>query len=1054
MKRLYIILSMILYVSLNVYATSPCYPHGTGQPTIIFTISDKKVVGEAEFSISETKKVVFAKGNLMYQPSTKKWRIASRQYDFVGGDNKKDNIPNGRHGTIWANGVQCSNTSGNHVRNYTGWLDVFAWGTSGWYGDDDGEDDLKTYTWRLANNPNQKVTCNPYDLGHKDSVCLILGGDEYQGLTGAYANADWGIRNNEILGGSTDSVFRTPTKEEFDYLLSRRPNARSLSARGHIRLFGIGSAPDTIVNGLILLPDNWNPAILPETPIITDADGNEYYETNEFTAAEWQILEEDGAIFLPATGNTSKFNRSGYYWTSTSWKNKSAWNVEFGGYGWNGHESDAQTKAADKSSGRAVRLIMEITTDEVIETPPSPITCDDYEKVDVPGRGGTITSVQNPLDHCMWKLKATPVDDYKFAYWVDLNGNKTYTDSANIAIDTKINSVAMQAVFVKSDAYIHEWGADSIVYRSDTTNIFNGANTGYGIMAINNTVIENTEIVKSDFGVWKQKIVSDFNDNAHAGKKVHFVLLDACHKPSATFDTIMPIMIYGDSLASNIDFHNDIHTNVNVFGSLTINANTTINGILDIHPTGKVVVNNSKELETGGIIMRGNGITKNWPQLVANGSIINHHNDTIYYDYTLDQHEYYPLALPYTTACRLVHNPMTGKASSFLSFYYDTDVRSTGNYGWFEYDDLADGAAFEAGKGYIVYAVPMKWKGSRQKEAIMRFPMKANLAGSESEKTVDIRCSEVKAESQTHHNWNLIGNPYLAEFTVNTTSDTTKLLPGYYGWDAEESKYDIVYPEDGESIRYITYSLDGYRSYEQDFLRGFTMKPFNSYFVQAKEGNALTFARADRRQNAPRRYNRGSLELQNELEIGIIISQNNSSDHTGIIFGNYSDDYEINADLNKEFGNDGNISIYSIINNNLLAFQAMSYDYLFRPISIGYKNVKMEPITISFDENRYSFEDIDALWLTDIELNKYTNLLVEDYTFMPSTTQDNNRFYLTLEISHKDDVGTSLEETKSETNENIFNIFGYNINKSDRLPNGFYIIVDENGNCRKELIIK
>jgi hypothetical protein len=59
------------------------------------------------FSISENKKVYFSKGNLNYSPSTKKWKFASYQYDFVG----KNNLD--------------TSASTN-----TGWIDNFCWSTA------------------------------------------------------------------------------------------------------------------------------------------------------------------------------------------------------------------------------------------------------------------------------------------------------------------------------------------------------------------------------------------------------------------------------------------------------------------------------------------------------------------------------------------------------------------------------------------------------------------------------------------------------------------------------------------------------------------------------------------------------------------------------------------------------------------------------------------------------------------------------------------------------------------------------------------------------------
>lgn len=57
------------------------------------------------FSVSETKQVIFAPGNLMYQPFSKTYRFASEQTEMWGNNNN-----------------QISPT-------YAGWIDLFGWGT-------------------------------------------------------------------------------------------------------------------------------------------------------------------------------------------------------------------------------------------------------------------------------------------------------------------------------------------------------------------------------------------------------------------------------------------------------------------------------------------------------------------------------------------------------------------------------------------------------------------------------------------------------------------------------------------------------------------------------------------------------------------------------------------------------------------------------------------------------------------------------------------------------------------------------------------------------------
>ena len=57
------------------------------------------------FSVSPNKKVMFSKGNLQFQASTKTWRFADHQWDIIGDGNK------------------------NISSTYSGWIDLFGWGT-------------------------------------------------------------------------------------------------------------------------------------------------------------------------------------------------------------------------------------------------------------------------------------------------------------------------------------------------------------------------------------------------------------------------------------------------------------------------------------------------------------------------------------------------------------------------------------------------------------------------------------------------------------------------------------------------------------------------------------------------------------------------------------------------------------------------------------------------------------------------------------------------------------------------------------------------------------
>ena len=214
------------------------------------------------FSVSATQQVHFSQGNLQYQARTNTWRFAEHQYDYVGTQTAA--YEGASHG---------GNVSGSDNRNisstYSGWIDLFGWGT----GD------------------------NPTLSSDNDS---------------AYGTfVDWG--SNPISnGGNTANRWRTLTQAEWEYLLNTRPGA--LSKRGTGNINGVG--------GLIILPDNWTLPPSGCTFICGISSSYSDWTRNSYTLSQWAQMESAGAVFLPAAGrrfgtNVVDVGSSGYYWSST-----------------------------------------------------------------------------------------------------------------------------------------------------------------------------------------------------------------------------------------------------------------------------------------------------------------------------------------------------------------------------------------------------------------------------------------------------------------------------------------------------------------------------------------------------------------------------------------------------------------------------------------------------------------------------------------------------------------------------------------------------------------
>lgn len=227
-------------------------------------------------------RIYFSQGNLQYKASTNTWRFAEHQWNFVGDsdyvyDEEKHEKIYMAIGNVYENGIQCDNDSISPT--YAGWIDLFAWGKG------------------------------------NDPTSLISDQRQYDTFI------DWGT-NPISNGGNAAGLWRTLTYEEWDYLLFKRKDAAKLVATGTVNG----------VHGLIILPDNWKtPTGLTLYPVSTPALGfaleveeyelgsfnqfidtidyeelgmeyRDHYLDNVYTEAQWNLLETNGACFLPAGG--------------------------------------------------------------------------------------------------------------------------------------------------------------------------------------------------------------------------------------------------------------------------------------------------------------------------------------------------------------------------------------------------------------------------------------------------------------------------------------------------------------------------------------------------------------------------------------------------------------------------------------------------------------------------------------------------------------------------------------------------------------------------------
>lgn len=257
------------------------------------------------FSVSASQKVYFSQGNLQYQPSTGIWRFADKQYSLI--HVSEDMTEEGM-------GLPYCEVTNEYTPSFTGWIDLFGWGTSGW------------------NNGN--IYYHPWDIQNSGTMNNVSGygptnGTNYEfDLTGVYANADWGVYNLISNGGNQAGIWRTLTRGEWNWILYNR-NASIVNGVSNARF---AKARVNEVYGLILFPDSYfHPSGVALPVGINSTEETIGWNNNSYDIANWMKMENEGAVFLPAAGyrtsvaNTSlmngvhSINTASIYWTASSW---------------------------------------------------------------------------------------------------------------------------------------------------------------------------------------------------------------------------------------------------------------------------------------------------------------------------------------------------------------------------------------------------------------------------------------------------------------------------------------------------------------------------------------------------------------------------------------------------------------------------------------------------------------------------------------------------------------------------------------------------------------
>ncbi len=326
------------------------YSNSWGGPQWFYgvSVSEGELVGLYTVN-EEGLSVHFSKGNLQYttvgehqvaggETKAGTWRFASNQYDIVGGAG---------FGNVYENGVQCDNSQISET--YTGWIDLFGWGTSG-YHDNNDPYNIYYYPYSYIIQSNGVAQVNHY--GYGPSIGMT---DE--GLYGTSRYYDWGVYNAISNGGNQAETWRTLTEDEWRYVMFNRPGV-TIGTQSNCRF-----APVKVndVKGVIVFSEGFSWPSVSNIPTVFNTNDANWNNIN-YSVSDWATLENAGCLFLPLSlwryqNDLWHTNQFSFYWSTSR-------SFQYGYEAYSAGELALYDNGVDfgwdcKGKGNCVRLVKE-----------------------------------------------------------------------------------------------------------------------------------------------------------------------------------------------------------------------------------------------------------------------------------------------------------------------------------------------------------------------------------------------------------------------------------------------------------------------------------------------------------------------------------------------------------------------------------------------------------------------------------------------------------------------------------------------------------------------
>lgn len=739
---------------------------------------------------------------------------------------------------------------------------------------------------------------------------------------------------------------------------------------------------------------------------------------NKWYALPSNMLASDAAP-APAEIAVDNINNPSIAYTATS-------NI----YGLEGPTTSGGGNNVASGNGQYVRLTMSIEDGSGSAGPAPLFGSSSTASI---GKSGTSKATSNLSASYWWELKQTNTSitnpqDAKYRIKCANNSNTLSIKNNPFVWGLYASGVEELRLIPASDipyteAYFVEWGQYGGVIEVDAT----GIDATSVVAHLNGET--SSAITLSQTRTASKNSASKYNYTVNFGSDINFAanegqMLTLEWKKGETVKAVSNIVVPRIIATSNAMYTistNDPgwNTEVHVLPGVTLTAdagnfpnNDVTIKTLEIYPGATVVVTKGSQasgtLNVTNLVLR-NGWTRagekayNAARLYITPSTANLVATNAYADLYIDYDQFYSLSVPFNVATNSITYRNTNTAANLgvrIRWYDGENRASTGQtqigQNWKDYiwgDDMPTN--LEPSKGYAISAKRPTGKAF----SIVRLPLtipsaawtalgeQGEVSGTHKDQVSVTGWGKGTAEWYAM-GWNFIGNPYMCTFNGDD--------------DGIGGKLEL---QNGGSIKYATIPDVGFKNYDQVVIAEANLKPASGFFVQANDAEAQTITFKASKivpPSAPAQYTNEPQSIP-EQEAYIRLSYDGGKDQMGLIIGeDYTEAYEVNADLAKVLGESGYVKTYMRYGEMDMAYVAINQELAKEWIPVTVQLPTEADYTFSLT-NSSEVEALEGVYLIDYANDgKITNLIEETYTFHSDAGVISNRFSINAIVGERE----------------------------------------------------